>query len=121
MSNRAIQPLSPITPAGITAQRREARDLEWYRQNVERQVQPNGGPFLMKNYHLTPEPSGEWTLRPEGTDHVLGTYDTKEDALEMSIQHITRHTGSLKIHRADGTIEEERTYPRLADPAKSPE
>jgi hypothetical protein len=74
----------------------------------------------MKKYHLTPHPSGEWKLTPEGSDHVLGTFDTKEDAVEKAIDHVSQVTGSLKIHRADGTIEEERTYPRSADPAKSP-
>ncbi|MHC8361662.1 hypothetical protein ACYZUA_15410 [Pseudomonas sp. LS2P72] len=28
-------------------------------------------------------------------------------------------TASLKIHRENGTIQEERTYPRSADPRKS--
>lgn len=28
-------------------------------------------------------------------------------------------TGSVKIHTSDGRIEEERTYPRSADPAQS--
>jgi hypothetical protein len=74
----------------------------------------------MKNYHLTPDPSGEWKLAPEGSDHILGIFDTKSDAVEKSVEYVTRQTGSLKIHRADGTIEEERTYPRSADPVKSP-
>ena len=73
----------------------------------------------MKNYHLTPDPSGQWKLTPEGSDQVLGTFKTKEDAVQKSIEHVTRQTGSLKIHRADGTIEEERTYPRSADPVSS--
>jgi hypothetical protein len=74
----------------------------------------------MKNYHLTPEPSGEWKLCPQGTDQVIGIFDSKEEAVEKSIAHVSEKSGSLKIHKADGTIEEERTYPRSADPAKSP-
>jgi len=29
------------------------------------------------------------------------------------------NTVSVKIHKADGTIEEERTYPRSADPRRT--
>jgi hypothetical protein len=74
----------------------------------------------MKNYHLTPSPTGEWKLAPEGTDHVLSVFDTKAEAVDKAVQYVSEKTGSLKIHKADGTIEEERTYPRSADPAKSP-
>jgi hypothetical protein len=74
----------------------------------------------MKNYHLTPDPSGEWKLSPEGSDQVLGVFDSKADALDKAIGYVSGKTGSLKIHKADGTIEEERTYPRSADPVKSP-
>lgn len=28
-------------------------------------------------------------------------------------------TASVKIHKADGTLEEERTYPRSADPRRT--
>ena len=50
----------------------------------------------------------------------VGSFATKQRALDRSIEIVSEVTGSLKIHRADGTIEEERTYPRSADPAKSP-
>lgn len=71
----------------------------------------------MKNYHLTPD--GErWQLSEEGGT-ALATYVTKEDAMSAARRTVERETGSLKIHKADGTIEEERTYPRSADPAKN--
>lgn len=72
----------------------------------------------MKNYHVTPD--GEtWNLAEED-GAFLGSYRTKEEAVSNAREYVSAKTGSLKIHKADGTIEEERTYPRSADPAKSP-
>jgi hypothetical protein len=72
----------------------------------------------MQNYHVTPE--GEtWNLAEE-EGALLGSYRTKEEAVQRAREYVSEHTGSLKIHKADGTIEEERTYPRAADPVESP-
>ncbi|HWB06915.1 MAG TPA: DUF2188 domain-containing protein [Verrucomicrobiales bacterium] len=73
----------------------------------------------MNSYHLTPD-GDWWKLTGEGEDRTMATFATKEAALRRCAQLIGERTGSLKIHKADGTIEEERTYPRSADPAKSP-
>ncbi|HWB04304.1 MAG TPA: DUF2188 domain-containing protein [Verrucomicrobiales bacterium] len=72
----------------------------------------------MKNYHLTPI-GDSWQLAEDG-GAALAVYDTKDEAVQGSRRIVERETGSLKIHKADGTIEEERTYPRSEDPAKSP-
>jgi len=37
----------------------------------------------------------------------------------FSKKFMNREGGSLKIHKLDGTIQEERTYPRSKDPRKS--
>ena len=74
---------------------------------------------VMDNYHLTPNGS-QWTLTGEGQDRTIATFETKAEAVRRCSEIIAERNGSLKIHRADGTIEEERTYPRSADPAKSP-
>jgi hypothetical protein len=71
----------------------------------------------MNNYHLTTN-GDRWELQAEG-GRGLASFPTKEEALERSIEIVTQRTGSLKIHKADGTIEEERTYPRSIDPGKS--
>ena len=73
----------------------------------------------MDTYHLTPD-GDRWQLTGEGQDRTIATFGTKEDALRRCAQLVGGRTGSLKIHKADGTIEEERTYPRSADPASSP-
>lgn len=73
----------------------------------------------MQNYHLVPDGT-KWTLTREGSDAPVGTFDNKREAVESSAEFLSDRQGSLKIHTADGAIEEERTYPRSADPAKSP-
>ncbi|HWB02692.1 MAG TPA: DUF2188 domain-containing protein [Verrucomicrobiales bacterium] len=72
----------------------------------------------MKSYHLTPN-GDTWELAEESGTSVA-TYENKDEAMRDSRQTVAEASGSLKIHRADGTIEEERTYPRSKDPAKSP-
>ena len=72
----------------------------------------------MKNYHLVPE-DGRWKLTVGENDNALGLWDTRAEAVTKSSKIVESNTGSLKIHLADGTIQEERTYPRLADPART--
>jgi len=36
--------------------------------------------------------------------------------LQMTATFLEGKTASVKIHKKDGTIQEERTYPRSADP-----
>ena len=72
----------------------------------------------MQNYHLVPN-GNRWRLSGEGSDRTLCDFDTKEEAVERCSQLMSRQTGSLKIHNADGKIEEERTYPRSADPVQT--
>lgn len=73
----------------------------------------------MKSYHLTCTPD-DWELTESGSRTVIKAFATREQAVEASRAYVKEHSGSLKIHRTDGTIEEERTYPRSADPAGSP-
>ena len=76
----------------------------------------------MKTYHLLPAETG-WKLTLEGFDEVIeqNADHTKEKALEVAIQIIegSEDPASLKIHNADGSFAEERTYPRSADPRES--
>ena len=71
----------------------------------------------MKNYHLVPGQNG-WELSEKG-GAVLGAYETKDEAVKAASRVVSSDPGSLKIHRGDGTFEEERTYPRSEDPATS--
>ncbi|TWD52134.1 DUF2188 domain-containing protein [Pseudomonas sp. SJZ131] len=72
----------------------------------------------MDNYHIAISGKG-WQLKKEGDDKVLKTAETKSELIEMSAAFFKGKTASLKIHKEDGTIQEERTYPRSADPSSS--
>lgn len=75
----------------------------------------------MKNYHLTKSNSA-WSLTKEGSTRATKAFDTnKEIAIKQSAQFLkqTGEAASLKIHKENGRIQEERTYPGSADPKKS--
>lgn len=63
-----------------------------------------------------------WRLTNDATDKVVKTFRTKEEvtkggALEMAVG---AGGGSVKVKTQDDKYQEERTYPRSADPKKSP-
>lgn len=72
----------------------------------------------MDNYHLTHK-DGKWNLKKEGSDRAIKTFKVKQEAVDYSTEYMREHQGSLKIHKEDGKIQEERTYPRSADPKQS--
>lgn len=73
----------------------------------------------MDNYHLTKK-DGDWKLTKEGNERPTKTFETKEVAVKQSADYLKSNGGgSLKIHLEKGKIQEERTYPKSADPKKS--
>ena len=78
----------------------------------------------MDNYHLTKNENGDWNLKREGAQRATEVFPglPKEEAVRRSADRLrqTDSDSSLKIHREDGTFQEERTYPRAADPSQSP-
>ena len=72
----------------------------------------------MDNYHLTPG-DGDWKLQRAGGSRAIRRFDTKQEAMQFSTQHVKKNGGSLKVHKQDGTFQEERTYPRSADPRRT--
>lgn len=74
--------------------------------------------MTMKNFHVTKNEKDEWQFKPQ-KGAVIDTAETKAEMLEIAIAHVKDVGGSLKIHKEDGTFQEERTYPGSADPAKS--
>ncbi|GAC1037565.1 DUF2188 domain-containing protein [Pseudomonas sp. No.117] len=72
----------------------------------------------MQNYHIEPSETG-WELREEKGGRALLKASTKDAIVHQTAQYMEGKTGSVKIHTGDGRIEEERTYPRSADPAQS--
>jgi hypothetical protein len=75
----------------------------------------------MNAYHLTK--SGTiWVLKKENSQTVLVSAFTKERAILQSKEYIQKKNaggGSLRIHKEDGRIEEERTYAPALDPVGS--
>jgi hypothetical protein len=58
----------------------------------------------------------------ESGNEILLAADKKQDAVRLAVE-LARSLGepvSVRIHRADGQFQEERTYPRSADPPRSP-
>ena len=72
----------------------------------------------MQNYHITPASNG-WELKKEGATRASKTAQTKDEILHLASAFLEGKTASLKIHKTDGAIQEERTYPRKADPSRS--
>lgn len=73
----------------------------------------------MDNYHIV-KTGTFWSLKKEGAALASKTAGTKEELIGLASEFLKTSTASLKIHKEDGTIQEERTYPRSADPSQSP-
>ncbi|MEN5141171.1 DUF2188 domain-containing protein [Pseudomonas juntendi] len=72
----------------------------------------------MDNYHVSPTADG-WELKKAGAERASKRSSTKQELVASLSEFFQRKTASVKIHKADGTIEEERTYPRSDDPRRS--
>lgn len=73
----------------------------------------------MDNYHLTNN-DGVWKFQKAKSKKSIKNFDTKDEGLNYAKKYMNEHGGSLKIHKTDGKIQEERTYPRSNDPSNSP-
>ncbi len=62
-----------------------------------------------------------WKLKVDKTDHTLKTFDTKADATKGGVlaKVLGEQGGSVRIEKEKGGYQEERTYPRSADPRES--
>lgn len=75
----------------------------------------------MKNkYHVTRRPDGNWQGKLEGAERASVVADTKAATQQATID-MAKNAGnaSVYIHGVNGRIQEERTYPRSADPRES--
>ncbi len=74
----------------------------------------------MKNYHLTyNKETTQWGLLEENNRTPIKEFLTKKEGTKSSTKYVEEKHGSLKIHYQNGDFQEERTYPRGADPKKS--
>lgn len=72
----------------------------------------------MDNYHVTKD-GEKWKLTKEGGQRASITADTKQEIIKETREYMKSRSGSVKIHKADGKIQEERTYPRKDDPRET--
>lgn len=76
----------------------------------------------LKKFTLTfNEKKGRWDLENDKTDRIVKTFATKEDATAGGVlkKVLGDEGGSVKIQKANGKIQEERTYPKSEDPKES--
>lgn len=65
--------------------------------------------------------SDDWKLKDQ-VGRTVKSFDTKGDATAGGVlkKAIGPDGGSVRIHKERGGFQEERTFPRSADPKKSP-
>lgn len=68
------------------------------------------------------EKKERWDLTKDGASKPSATFETKAEATKGGVleKALGEFGGSVKIQKVDGKFQEERTYPRAADPKKSP-
>ena len=66
--------------------------------------------------------SDRWDLRKDTSHNLVRSFNTKEQATKGGVleRAVGKEGGSVKIEKMRGGYQEERTYPRSADPKKSP-
>ncbi|WP_370322851.1 DUF2188 domain-containing protein [Oricola sp.] len=75
----------------------------------------------LPKFHLV-EKDDKWRLEPEGGGRAKRVFDSKAEATAGGAlkDALGKHGGSVRIHKRDGEIQEERTFPRSKDPKNSP-
>jgi hypothetical protein len=73
---------------------------------VERDLQTKIS--FMNTFHLTAR-ENDWVLTLDGRSKPLGTYRSKDRALEVAVDLVSERSGVLQILRRDGTVAEGRT------------
>ena len=66
----------------------------------------------LQRYHLSKK-NDEWRLVKAGLNHrAVVKADTKAVAILEMRGYMKTHDGVVRIHKSNGRIQEERTYPR---------
>jgi hypothetical protein len=70
-----------------------------------------------KIYHVTMKEDGTWQGKIEKGERASIKGETKTKVLKDTIELAKRQgNASVIIHKTDGIIQEERTYPKKSDP-----
>lgn len=73
---------------------------------------------MLKRFTLK-KSGNEWTLHDQ-LGELVRSFKNKAEALQGGTLEKLVGEGTVRIHREDGQLEEERTFPRSADPRRSP-
>ena len=74
--------------------------------------------MTLDKFHLTKK-DDEWRLEKAGTNRARIKAPTKAEAMQKMREYMQDNEGSVRIHKVNGQIQEERTYPRSKDPRES--
>ncbi len=74
--------------------------------------------MALDKFHLTKK-GDEWRLEKAKSDKALVKAGTKKEAMQKMMKYMAKREGSVRIHKENGKIQEERTYPRYKDSKKS--
>jgi len=69
----------------------------------------------LQRYHLSKK-NDEWRLEKAGSNRAVAKATTKANAILEMRGYMETHEGSVRIHKVNGRIHEERTYPKRKDP-----
>ncbi len=69
----------------------------------------------MDNYHVTKD-GDKWKFKKQGNEKATKIANTKAEVINEMREYMKDKVGSVKIHKTDGKIQEERTYQRKNDP-----
>jgi hypothetical protein len=75
--------------------------------------------MALDKYDLLHE-DDQWKLKERGAQRAIKTFETKDNGMDFSTHYVKDHGGSLVVRKLNDRIQEERTYPRSADPRQSP-
>lgn len=65
----------------------------------------------MNRYQILPVING-WVLREERSGSTIATTETREQMLTLAGRLLDDHAALVRVHRHDGTVEQELAYPQ---------
>lgn len=77
----------------------------------------------LRKFDLTRDrKNDDWVLKERGAERATRRFETKDEGTKGGVLGgaLGQQGGSVVIHDMKGKIQEERTFPRSADPKESP-
>jgi hemerythrin superfamily protein len=96
----------PAARKGVTTRKTTRRKTTARKKTAARKRTTARGPV----YHVTTDPKGGWRATRSGSSRPLARGDSKQEVVRRARDSARRQKGRLVIHKANGRIQEERTY-----------